>query len=197
MESIILTEKEKANIKKNCIDHIRRFHKNGDDDLSTTAWVPLKRIGEKYFAIVFGYLDGYDEECADIIEKSNISDETWYYCLNGKVAYQNYNTMMSDYDTDWYFFYIDGSDLEFTSEVSIGKGDGILEIDWLIEEAQSILKAAYLLEELNETIESDDEEDEADFMIRMAEAGIKLEDYKLVDRYDWAVEIANGHGVYA
>ena len=181
------TKKEKADLKRKCKEHLKFFKKEGEDGLPYSAYVPLERIDDNDYAIVFGYLDGYDEEDAQI------TDGYGNYCLNGKVGYQSENSIMTEFEVDWLMPYNEENCETWDTCLTLDPSGCESGIDWLIEQAEYILRAVKLNLEMQESYEED--EDECDFLYRMAEKGYALEDFKniLVDRYEWAHELAKTH----
>ena len=87
-------------------------------NLSTTYWVVLDRLGGGIWAVVFGWVDGFDNDEGVEYQIDNCR-------LCGKVAYLPGNSGMSEYDMDWLMPYDSTGDV-YDSELSVDNEADVL-----------------------------------------------------------------------
>ena len=66
-----------------------------DEDMSTTRAIILDNIGDRTWALVFGWEDGFDKAEIDT------PTERGEYRICGKIAYISNNSIMSEFSVDW------------------------------------------------------------------------------------------------
>ncbi len=99
-----------------------------------TGYVTLDVVDGKRWAIVIGWMDGFEDE--------GISDYKRDDCrLCGKVAYQSTNSVMQEYDYDWLMPYDENTGEVWDTDTSIDS-DGNIDscIDWWLSEWEEIKK---------------------------------------------------------
>ena len=90
----------------------------------TTYWIPLGNYFGNDWAIVFGWQDPY---------------ENGYLSIMGKVAYQNPNCIMQEYEMDWQMPY-DAESGEVDDTEIILVGNGLSDLEWLVSQWKRIQK---------------------------------------------------------
>ena len=129
--------KNKEKLKNDLIYAVKKMCE--EKDLSVTTFFRLDNDGENTWAIVFGWVDGF--------EPSNQLMASDTYRLCGKCAYASNKSLMHEYDMDWLMPTCDDdSDVDDT-EISFESEDEIEDnIDWLIKEFERY-QATYIHKE--------------------------------------------------
>ena len=114
----------------NAISNMRKTHEDG-----TYHWYLGTDENNNYWAIVLGWLDGFEAD-----ETDDCMDGTWRLC--SKLAYQPCNSLMQcDYDIDWLMPYdeesgeVDDTEIPIYSNINMTNIEEI--IDWFLEQYSS------------------------------------------------------------
>lgn len=105
-------------------------------DHTVTAWRPLEEKDGGMYAIVIGYMDGFDED-----EKDKYGSDGERLCM--KVGFRADNSIMSEYEMDWPMPMVPGSDTNevWDTEIALSEGMDILEtVEWLLKEYDGFME---------------------------------------------------------
>ena len=102
-----------ANIKQEIKNTIKTALANGPDN--TTYWVTLDTVDGNTWAVVFGWVDGFEDGAH----------------LCGKIAYAPKNSVMTEYDMDWLMPYDEETGEVYDTEISDPSDS---DIDWWLNE---------------------------------------------------------------
>ena len=114
------------------------------DKWDYTGYVTLDVVDGKRWAIVIGWLDGFEDEGTADYKRDDCR-------LCGKVAYQSTHSVMQEYDYDWLMPYDEDTGEVWDTDTSINSDDNIDScIDWWLSEWEEIKKIYVYPEEFYE-----------------------------------------------
>ena len=86
-----------------------------NEDMSITKWIEIEKFGDRQYALVFGWVDGYEKT------SHNSKTERGTCRICGKLAYND--SYIKEYDMDWIMPSYKGNVYDTETTISLNKAD--------------------------------------------------------------------------
>lgn len=104
-----------------------------DRKFDITRWISLDTIDNKQYALVFGWVDGYNP----VAEDTPLARKDYRVC--GKLAYCPLNSIMHEYSMDWIMPTYNDEVYDTESSISLDDYDIKVSVEWWLKEWNTML----------------------------------------------------------